>query len=75
MNKCRVCVERRVSDVETWDSGSILTGGHILLEFFCFHIVKPLMATLRLLLTLCITVSDNTSITYNVDIVEYYRTD
>ena len=36
--------------------GSLLTGGNILsLDFFCFHIVKPLMPILALLPFLCIS--------------------
>ena len=41
-------------ELETWVSGSILTGGNILLLFFfCFHVVKPLMPILALLPMLC----------------------
>ena len=37
-------VQKRVLNLETKVSGSILTGGNImLLEFFCFHAVKTLM--------------------------------
>ena len=42
-------------DLESWASGSILTGGNILsLFFFCFHVVKPLMPILALLPMLCV---------------------
>ena len=35
--------------------GSLFTGGNILLlDFFCFHIVKPLMPILALLPLLCV---------------------
>ena len=33
-------------DLESWASGSILTGGNILLLFFGFHVVKTLMPIL-----------------------------
>ena len=40
-------------DLESWASSSILTGGNILLLFFfCFHVVKTLMAIMALLPTL-----------------------
>ena len=42
-------------DLESWASGSISTRGNILsLDFFCFPVVKPLMAILALLPMLCI---------------------
>ena len=39
-------------DLESWASGSILTGGNILLLFFCFHVVKTLKSIMALLPTL-----------------------
>ena len=43
-------------ELESWASGSILTGGNILLLFFfCFHIVKTLKSIMALLPFLCIS--------------------
>ena len=43
-------------DLEFWASGSILTGGNILLlEFFGFHVVKTLKSIMALLPFLCIS--------------------
>ena len=49
-SKCPVSVEMSMLDLETYSSGSIPTRGNILLlDFFCFHVVKPLMPILALL--------------------------
>ena len=49
-SKCQVSSERRLLDLESEVPGSILTEDNILLlNFFCFHIVKPLMSILELL--------------------------
>ena len=41
--------------LESWASGSILTGANILsLDFFVFHVIKRLMPILALLPILCI---------------------
>ena len=49
---CQIASERRVLDLESEVRGSILTEGIILLlDFFYFHVVKPLMPILVLLPT------------------------
>ena len=54
---CQVSPEIIVLDLESEvmrGPGSIPTGGKILLlDFFCFHVVKPLMPILALLPMLC----------------------
>ena len=39
-SKCPVRVERSMLDLESWASGSILTGGNILLLDFLFSRIK-----------------------------------
>ena len=44
---CQVSSERECSDLESEVPGSVLTVGNILLlDFFCFQLVKPLMPIL-----------------------------
>ena len=49
-------------DLESWASGSILTGDNILFHFFCFHVVKPLMLVLALLPMLCVCENPDSSL-------------
>ena len=52
---CQISVESRVLELEPEGQGSCPTMGNILLlDFFCFHVVKPLILILALLPMLCV---------------------
>ena len=65
---CQVSPERIVLDLESEvmrGPGSILPGGNIFsLDFFCFHVVKPLMPILALLPTFLITKKNSNAIDF-----------